>query len=320
MLESEFNPKVSIVIPVYNGANYLESAIKCALAQTYGNIEVLVINDGSGDEGATEEIALSFGDKIRYYSKPNGGVSSALNYGIKKMTGDYFSWLSHDDAYAPTKVADAVELLRQTPEADERTIAYTCGHYIDKNGVALKPFHNKLVPGKWYSGREMAYYTVENGTLNGCCMLIPRIAFEEFGGLDENLRYSQDTLMWYTLYFGGYSLVSDHKDNVMYRLHNEQVSRTRQDLFEHDAVYIAKKLAKSMVEHSTDGRELLYRHAVRMAKYNCVEVVRFLREYAAQGKRFSAGQNLRLSAQLFYGKFRRMIKRVYYHVILKADA
>ena len=75
-------PKVSIVIPVYNGANYLGEAIDSALEQTYENIEIIVVNDGSTDDGATREIALSYGDRIRYFEKENGGVSSALNLGI----------------------------------------------------------------------------------------------------------------------------------------------------------------------------------------------------------------------------------------------
>jgi len=66
------NPKVSIIIPVYNGSDYLAEAIESALTQTYENLEILVINDGSRDNGATEKIALSYGDKIRYIQKGNG--------------------------------------------------------------------------------------------------------------------------------------------------------------------------------------------------------------------------------------------------------
>ncbi|MEG2610188.1 MAG: glycosyltransferase family A protein, partial [Bacilli bacterium] len=73
------NCKVSIVIPVFNGANYLKEAIDSALAQTYKNIEIIVVNDGSNDEGRTKDIAISYGNKIRYYEKENGGTSSALN-------------------------------------------------------------------------------------------------------------------------------------------------------------------------------------------------------------------------------------------------
>lgn len=68
--------KVTIIIPVYNGSNYVREAIDSALAQTYKNIEILVVNDGSTDEGATRDICLSYGDKITYYEKKNGGVST----------------------------------------------------------------------------------------------------------------------------------------------------------------------------------------------------------------------------------------------------
>jgi hypothetical protein len=75
-----FRPRVSIIIPVYNGSNFLAEAIDSALAQTYQNTEVIVVNDGSTDRGATRAIAASYGDRIRYLEKENGGVASALNY------------------------------------------------------------------------------------------------------------------------------------------------------------------------------------------------------------------------------------------------
>ena len=105
------NSKVTIVIPVYNGSNYLAEAIDSALAQTYKNIEILVINDGSNDNGATEKIAKSYGNKIRYFKKENGGVATALNLGIEKMSGEYFSWLSHDDLYYPEKIEKQIKFI-----------------------------------------------------------------------------------------------------------------------------------------------------------------------------------------------------------------
>src|SRR5689334_11837948 len=96
-------PKVSIVIPVFNGAQYLRSAIDSALGQTYRNTEIIVVNDGSSDFGQTERVALSYGSRIRYFSKSNGGVASALNFGIQQMRGELFCWLSHDDLYLQEK-------------------------------------------------------------------------------------------------------------------------------------------------------------------------------------------------------------------------
>ena len=251
MQKEKFNPKVSIVIPVYNGANFLENAINCALSQTYENLEVIVVNDGSKDDGATERIALSFGDRIRYFSKENGGVSSALNYGISQMEGQYFSWLSHDDAYTPDKVADAVQALQDADAMDENTIAYTGGYFIDKDSRVVKPFSLHFVQGKVYAGREMVEYSCNHGTLNGCCMLIPKKAFDVCGGFHEHLRYSQDSLMWFQMFLHDFSLVFDGKSNVMYRLHPAQTSQTRKDLFAKDANTIAQILAPGLQKIST---------------------------------------------------------------------
>ena len=109
----QYQPIVSIVIPAYNASNYLAKAIDSALAQTYPNVEIIVVNDGSKDDGATERIALSYGKKIRYLYKKNGGSSSALNLGIANMTGEWFSWLSHDDLYEPNKLEKQIAYIQK---------------------------------------------------------------------------------------------------------------------------------------------------------------------------------------------------------------
>ena len=118
-----YQPKVTIIIPVYNGSNFLAEAIDAALAQTYQNIEILVINDGSKDDGASEKIALSYGDRISYYCKENGGVSSARNNGIDHATGEWIFFLDADDLLTP----DALESLLAM--ANDQLDA-VCGAYI----------------------------------------------------------------------------------------------------------------------------------------------------------------------------------------------
>ena len=115
-------PLVSIIIPVYNGSNYMREAIDSALAQTYENFEVIVVNDGSTDGGKTERIALSYGNRIRYYHKENGGVATAMNFGIHEMKGEYFSWLSHDDIFYPDKIKIQMEAIRES--GNPTTIAH----------------------------------------------------------------------------------------------------------------------------------------------------------------------------------------------------
>lgn len=185
-----FYPKVSIVIPVYNGSNYLREAIDSVLAQTYKNIEIIVINDGSNDRGKTDKICRSYGNKIRYFKKENGGVASALNMGMDKMNGEYFSWLSHDDVYYPDKIEKQINYLSELKNK-EQVVLYADYELIDKNSKFLQKVilnHKELT--------EKPEYALLRGSVNGITLLIPKSAFDEYGKFDESLMVTQDYDMW----------------------------------------------------------------------------------------------------------------------------
>lgn len=187
-----FNPKVSIVIPVYNGKNYLSEAIDSALGQTYKNLEVIVINDGSTDNGATEIIAKSYGDKIRYFSKPNGGVSSALNLGIEKMTGEYFSWLSHDDMYYPDKIQFQIDSLSK--EDNKEVVFFGDYDLINESSIQFASIKVKSFPKK-----RIKYELIKSSPIHGCTLLIAKSLFTKTGLFDEKLRTSQDYDLWFKM-------------------------------------------------------------------------------------------------------------------------
>ena len=229
-MNTAFFPKVSIIIPVYNGANYMREAIDSALAQTYTNIEVVVVNDGSRDDGATREVALSYGDRIRYIEKENGGVSSALNRGIREMTGEYFSWLSHDDRYEPDKIARQVSHLAEIEDRD-KLIAMCGGFYLDKDSKRLRDMDFHFKSGAVNTGMEVLDYLLTHGVLDMCCLLIPRETFEDCAYFHEDLRYNQDALILYQIFSRGYRMVTFTEErDVAYRLHVAQTSKTRRDL------------------------------------------------------------------------------------------
>lgn len=302
-------PKISIIIPVYNGGNYLEKAIDCALQQTYDNIEVIVVNDGSADNGETEKIALSYGDRIRYFSKPNGGVSSALNLGISNMKGEYFSWLSHDDAYSPDKIKNSVDLLIKNNAIGTKTIAFTSGYFIDSSDSKIKSFPIYFGENKLYSGVDVIHVMTKKGTLNGCCMLIPKTAFDDAGLFNESLRYSQDSLMWYKIFLSDYSLVSDNKPNVMYRLHRKQTSQLRHDLYEHDSLVIAKLLAEPLAK-ADENHKLLFQYVRRLSKYQCNDAIDYICNYANENQYWGLKSRMKLRIYRFFGFFR--YKAVFY--------
>lgn len=189
------SPKVSIIIPVYNGSKYLREAIYSAVSQTYPNIEVIVVNDGSKDKGKTEEVALSFGDRIKYFSKENGGVSTALNYGIQNMTGEYFSWLSHDDVYTLDKIEKQIEELNKYPHD---TILYGGYELVNNNTEKL----GQVDPSSLYplDKLNISLFPLLRGLINGCSLLIHKSWFEKVGLFDPNLRSTQDYDLWYKMF------------------------------------------------------------------------------------------------------------------------
>lgn len=213
-------PKVSIVIPVYNGANYMRDAINSALNQTYQNIEVVVINDGSRDNGETERIALSYGDKIRYFRKENGGVASALNLGIKKMEGQYFSWLSHDDMYKPDKISTEVNELRQS--GDFRTLIFGGYQVVDSSGGYLYDVN----PLALHTLKQMntPLFALFRGCVHGCALLIHKSHFERVGLFDVSLPTTQDYDLWFRM-MKGQKLRFYSGLNVLSRTHPEQGSK-----------------------------------------------------------------------------------------------
>lgn len=220
----EFQPKVSIVIPVYNGSRYLAQAIDSALAQSYSNCEILVVNDGSTDEGKSAAVARAYDGKVKYFEKPNGGVASALNFGISKATGRYLSWLSHDDLYPAYKVAVQIEALGEIPEEErDRTVVYGDWREVDSNGDYLGRGN---IVGKHPDWKlNLPLYPIVNGLLHGCSLLIPLELLRSHNGFREELRTTQDVDCWSRILPSNRVLFVP-RIMVHSRIHPEQTSRT----------------------------------------------------------------------------------------------
>ena len=191
--------KISIIIPVYNGANYLRNAIDSALEQTYDNCEVLVINDGSSDDGATERIAAEYGERIRYFYKENGGVASALNLGIREMDGDYFAWCSHDDMFLPDKCEKQIQALEECGDDQRIVLSEYRLLFVEENLLdeAVKP--RKKLKRRM---RQDGLAAVLAQMVHGCDALIHKCHFERCGVFDETLRTTQDYDLWFRILRG----------------------------------------------------------------------------------------------------------------------
>lgn len=310
-----FRPLVSIIIPVYNGSNYVAEAIDSALAQTYKNIEVIVVNDGSNDNGKTEEIALSYGDKIRYFKKENGGVSSALNFGIENMRGEYFSWLSHDDKYEPEKIEKQVSALNNID--NKETVVVCSGKQIDENSnliekhISKKRFENGIV-----SWQEAFKNLFNQGSFNGCAFLIHKSVFEKVGKFNEDLRYVQDLLMWANIFLNKFSLLYMQDKLVLSRIHGAQLTQTGRDLFYKESKAMSSIIIPKLAElKEKSANELIHAYANYNAIYNNKDVVKLILNNA--NLKLLVTDKFKIKIKSIYGSIRPFIRKVYYKLFLK---
>ena len=125
--------RVSVIIPTYNRAELLRLAVESVLAQTYPNIEIIVVDDGSTDDTAT--VMEQYADRIIYIAQENQGPNKAIEAGFRVASGEYVNSLDHDDLMMPTKIERQVQVLDSMPEID----LVHCGYFeIDKDGNVLE--------------------------------------------------------------------------------------------------------------------------------------------------------------------------------------
>lgn len=222
--------KVSVVIPVYNGHRYLRDAIDSALNQTYANIEVIVVNDGSTDQGRTNAVAQSYGSRIVYIEQENRGVAGALNTGLAAMTGEIFCWLSHDDIYRPTKIEKQVEFFKRLGRDD--VILFTNYALIDEEARIIGQVAMEKVIG------DKPQLGLLRGCINGCTIFVPRTIFDEVGRFNETLRFTQDYDMWKRMSVR-HSIIFMPDVLVNYRTHTDQGSRTAAAIEEGNRLWVS---------------------------------------------------------------------------------
>jgi hypothetical protein len=235
------NDLVSIVIPVFNGARFVGEAIASALAQTWPAVEVIVVDDGSDDGGATRRAVARFGDAVRLISKPNGGVATALNAGVAAMRGEWFSWLSHDDVYRPTKVERTLAAVRDRAGP---AIAFADYDLIDESGAVT----GRAQPTHGFTGEDGRWAVLEC-RLHGCAMMVPRAPLVAAGGFDPRWPTVNDYALWYAL---GRSVpfVPVAEPLIGSRVHDGQGSRHPGHLEEASLLWVR------MLEEMEDGESL----------------------------------------------------------------
>ncbi|WP_460205219.1 glycosyltransferase [Scytonema sp. NUACC21] len=199
---------ISVVIPAYNAEKTIRETIESVLNQTYSNLEVLVINDGSQD--STLNILSSIKDpRLKIYSYPNGGIPTSRNRGIEKASGEYISFIDSDDLWTPDKLEAQFKALQANPQA---AVAYSWVNYITQSG-------NFFRQGNYITANGNAYkqLLVQNFLENGSNPLIRKQAFAEVGNFDTEIPGIEDWDMWLRLAFR-YDFVAVPSPQILYRM------------------------------------------------------------------------------------------------------
>ena len=177
---------VSIIIPTYNRWSYLQMTIDSVLAQTYPHIEIIVVDDGSTD--LTAEGLNRYGSRIRVIHQANQGGTAARNTGINAATGDYLTFLDHDDLMFPTKLERQIALLEAHPEFGA---AHCRWQYIDPHGDVLDRI-GPLPEGNLYKTLVLGCFLWSGAPV------VRRDYFQQIGGFDPTI-WSSDWDMWLRL-------------------------------------------------------------------------------------------------------------------------
>lgn len=186
------DPLVSIIIPAYNAEKYIKTTINSALKQTYQNIEIIVIDDGSTDK--TKNIIQSIQDpRIIYIHQENQGQSAARNAGIKIAKGEYVALLDSDDLFLPQKIEKQVNFLEIHPDCG---VCY-CKIYNFFDDRPDKLFYNP-VPN--YSG-FIFDKLLKHSVVNPLTAVLRKEHLERYGGFKDDWRRCDEQYLWLKLAF-----------------------------------------------------------------------------------------------------------------------
>ena len=180
-------PRVSVVIPAYNSSAIIKEAIESVLAQSYKDIEVIVVDDGSTDD--TESTVRSFGDRVLYLKQENQGAGAARNSGIQKSRGEYVAFLDSDDLWSPEKLAEQIPLLERDPELG---LVYSDWFVVSENQVASDSYLKTLPAASGYVFDKLVRF----GFILTSGVVLRRTCLNEVGYFDNSLSIAQDYDLW----------------------------------------------------------------------------------------------------------------------------
>ena len=198
------NPKISVIIPVYNGEIFLEDAIKSVLNQSYDNLECIVVDDGSIDGSAA--IAKKH-EQIIYLHQEHKNVAAARNLGIQKASGEYLAFLDADDIWDTNKLETQINYMEENPDIDYSVTKHSL--FLTEG---LKDFP------QWVRTNHLQEETI---AYIPSSLIVRKSAFEIVGNFDESYRISDDSDWFLRARDAGIKLGIIDKNLLHKRVHSQ---------------------------------------------------------------------------------------------------
>lgn len=221
-------PKVSIIVPCYNQAQFLDEALQSVLDQTYTNWECIIVNDGSPDH--TEAVAQKWVDKdarFVYLKKENGGLSSARNVGLDKSNGDFIQFLDSDDCLDKRKLELSLQELDSAISKDVKVAITNFRRFVDELGLSIEPYCNlNLVR---FNLENILYQWEDVFTIPIHCGLFEATFFKKFR-FPEHIKAKEDWVMWVSLFKSNCKVIFIDKPLAFYRRNPESMTM-KKDMF-----------------------------------------------------------------------------------------
>jgi glycosyltransferase involved in cell wall biosynthesis len=229
----KINSIVSIIIPCYNREKFICESIDSALSQTYTNIEVVVVNDGSTDN-SHQVISSRYQNKIKYIQQKNSGASVARNSAIKASIGEWILTLDSDDCISPTYVEDAVQLIEH-----EKTLVTARAFFFDA--------HMNKLDTAWPTGdlqnKKITLESIMQENQVVTTSLFNKKMWLKSGGYNKNLIRGEDWEFWVNLVSLGAEVkyLTKNEPYLKYRIHSDNISSKTQHLRDKTARFIKQK-------------------------------------------------------------------------------
>jgi glycosyltransferase involved in cell wall biosynthesis len=278
-------PKVSVTIPVYNGASFVRQTIDSVLAQTYRDYEIIVVNDGSTDD--SDKILKSYGDRIRYLKQQNMGLARTRNKLISLAKGKYLAFLDQDDLWHPDKLAEQVPCLESDTQVG---LVYSDNSIIDRDGAVLVDRTSKI--NQHHSGWIFEVYLYGN-FITLSTVVIRKETLNKAGLFIAGYKISEE----YDLFLKiarDYKIEYVNRSLACYRKHGKNASSDQVRTWQEDIAILDHWLNR-LDRTKAEDKRLLY----AVEKQYAYLKLRYIIILFKNGKLLSALRELGRSPQLF---------------------